>query len=208
MLVRRRKCALVVFAKSTPIDNPETLLRHTENVLKQSEILKSSYGMKIIECIPDKYKQYFWDALSLVCKAHDLGKIQSLFQNKILKACDKSELPPLKGLREVPHNIISPAFIKNHVKMYPKEIQAAIYQAIAFHHGRGSELLNDKAWAVVEDVIKNDIVNRLGELEDMQVLFKFDLRDPSSAYLRKLTHSQTEEEGRFLFDAERVTASS
>src|SRR5690606_41019923 len=106
----------------------------------------------------------FWDALFLVCAAHDLGKVQSLFQNKIFKACKRELelLQPVKGTKEIPHNIISPAFIRNQVRNFPREIRPAIYQAIAFHHGRGKEyLLSDKAWIAVEDAIKNDVCDKL-----------------------------------------------
>ncbi len=178
---------MVVFAKSTPIDNPETLFFHTNSVLQGYELLKNSYGIKIINVIPAQYKKYFWDALSLVCKAHDLGKVQSIFQNKLLKACKKESelLPTIEGLKEIPHNIVSPAFISADTKAFPKELRPAIYQAIAFHHGRGYELLDDKAWTGVEEVIKKDIVNRLHELREMQSLFSFDLR-ATAAYLFKL----------------------
>jgi CRISPR-associated endonuclease/helicase Cas3 len=179
----------VVLAKSTPIDNPETLLCHTREVLQQAELLKKSYEPKILESVPNQYRQYFWKALFLVCAAHDLGKVQSLFQNKILKACkrEKESLPPVRGIKEIPHNIISPAFIYNQVKEFPKEIRSAIYQAIAFHHGRGKEYLqSDKAWMAVEDAIKNDVCNRLAELEDVQQFFSCQLRPPSADYLRKL----------------------
>ena len=155
----------MVFAKSTPI---ETLFCHTKNVLEQVEILKRSYGTRVLKLIPSQYRDYFWDSFSLICKAHDLGKLQSLFQNKILRACKIDNLlQTIEGLNEIPHNIISPAFIGNHVKNFPAELRPAIYQTIAFHHARGRELLNDKSWSFVEEVIRKDIVSRLYDLEDM-----------------------------------------
>lgn len=179
----------MVLAKSAPIDNPETLFCHSREVLQQAELLKKSYGAKILEPVPNQYKQYFWNALFLVCAAHDLGKVQSLFQNKILKACKRENefLLSVRGIEEIPHNIISPAFIHNQVKEFSKEIRPAIYQAIAFHHARGKRYLeSDKAWMAVENVIKNDVCNRLAELEDMQQLFTYQLQSPSAGYLRKL----------------------
>ncbi|MEP0826714.1 MAG: CRISPR-associated endonuclease Cas3'', partial [Nitrososphaera sp.] len=122
----------MVLAKSNPIDNPETLFHHTKKVLQEAQHLKESYGSRILESVPSQYRQYFWDALFLVCAAHDLGKVQSLFQNKIFKACKRELelLQPVKGTKEIPHNIISPAFIRNQVRNFPREIRPAIYQAI------------------------------------------------------------------------------
>lgn len=175
---------MVVFAKSSPI---ETLFDHTNKVLIAAKNLRETYGNEITKLIPQRYREVFWDALFLACKVHDLGKIQSLFQNKILKASKKPLISIQEGLEEVPHNIISPAFIYNHIKLFPIKIQPAIYQAIAFHHKRGNdEFLYDKKWRIVIDVIKKDIVNRMTELEDMQNMFEYQLLSPSSSYLRKL----------------------
>lgn len=181
---------MVVYAKSSPIDNPESLFIHTSNVLKEAQCLKNSYGSRILEAIPERYRPFFWDAFFLVCKAHDLGKVQTLFQNKILKACKRNTLTPVRGVVEIPHNIISPAFIYNHVKVFPEELRPAIYQAIAFHHSRGKEWLDERKWVVeVREAIENDVSGRMKELEDMQALFDFKLPIPSSSYLRKLqTH--------------------
>ncbi len=178
----------MVYAKSAPL---ETLLCHTKKVLDGSETLQSScYREKIIQSIPVQYREYFWDALSLVCKAHDLGKVQTLFQNKILNACRRDLLPTVDGLVEIHHNMISPAFIHNFVIRFPKEIRPSIYQTIAFHHARvdiGKKLIDDDgAWLIVEDVIKRDVSKRLNELEDIQPLFNYELKEPSPYYLRQL----------------------
>jgi CRISPR-associated endonuclease/helicase Cas3 len=186
----------VVFAKSTPIDSPETLICHTKTVLEGSEYLRNTYGSKILNSVPTVYRKYFWDLLSLVCKAHDLGKVQTLFQNRILQACKRPTLPlTTKNLKDIPHNIISPAFIHNHVKSFPKDLRPVIYQAIAFHHKRGKkEYLNDNAWRYVEDVIKYDISDRLEELEDMQSIFSSKFSTPSGSYLRWLRMALDEDQ--------------
>jgi CRISPR-associated endonuclease/helicase Cas3 len=191
----------VVFAKSSPIDNPETLYSHTLTVLKEAQSLRDTYGTKILQSVPEQYRQFFWEALFLACKVHDLGKVQSLFQNKIRKAIkkDKTELlPVVKGISDVPHNIISPAFLHNLVEPFPENIRPTIYQAVAFHHGRGREyLLNDRAWIPVDDVIRKDVEGRMKELDEMQPLFGGSLVVPSSRYLRKLQAQYGPEEARF-----------
>ena len=191
----------MVLAKSSPIDNPETLYNHTITVVKEAQSLKDSYGVEILQSVPESYRQFFWDALFLACKVHDLGKVQSLFQNKILKAVkrNKSELLQVaKGIIDIPHNIISPAFLHNLAEPFPEKIQPTIYQAVAFHHGRGKEyLLNDRAWIPVEDAIRKDVDGRIKELDEMQPLFEGGLAAPSPRYLRKLQVQHGAEEARF-----------
>jgi CRISPR-associated endonuclease/helicase Cas3 len=191
----------VVLAKSTPINEPETLYVHTLNVLEETRSLKESYGTKILQSVPDDYRQYFWDALFLACKTHDLGKAQTPFQNKILKALkrSKSELFPVaEGVSEVAHNIVSPAFLHNYVKAFPEKIRPTIYQAVAFHHSRGKELLlKDSSWIVVDNIVKKDISKRLGELQDMQTLFDEGPLVPSSNYLRELQTRLDKDQTRF-----------
>lgn len=191
----------MVLAKSSPIDNPETLFNHTLTVLKEAQSLKDAYGEKILQSVPESYRQFFWDALFLACKAHDLGKVQSLFQNKILKAIkkDKAELLSVaRGISDIPHNIVSPAFLYNLVGPFPEKIRPAIYQAVAFHHGRGKEyLLNDRAWIPVEDAIRKDVEGRVRELDEMQPLFDGGLAAPSPRYFRKLQEQLGRDEARF-----------
>lgn len=191
----------MVFAKSSPIDNPESLYNHTLAVLKEAQSLKDTYEQKILQSVPEQYRQFFWDALFLACKVHDLGKVQSLFQNKILKAIkkDKSHLLQVaKGISDIPHNVISPAFLHGLVDPFPENIQKTIYQAVAFHHGRGKEyVLNDRAWIAVEDAIRKDVEGRLKELDEMQPLFGGRLTTPSPRYLRKLQAQHGPQEARF-----------
>ncbi|MGB9004067.1 MAG: hypothetical protein WCC52_09710, partial [Nitrosotalea sp.] len=128
---------MVVIAKSNPV---ESLFEHTNNVVKNIHDVQLLYGQKILNVLPEPYKQYFWEALELSCKAHDLGKAQSCFQAKILENILKydkigcngdykkkykqySDLIRDNQLKEIPHNILSPAFIKNHTNFFPEEIR-------------------------------------------------------------------------------------
>ena len=178
----------MVYAKSEPL---ETIPEHTKNVLLRCASLKNScYADRIISPIPSQYKQYFWDALYLVCKIHDLGKLQARFQNKILKKHNKEELRISDGIEEIPHNIISAAFLDNYINGYPKEIRPAIYQAVAFHHSRGSEYIKDgRKWILVIDCLDRDICNRLNELNDMysDSNIKLEYSIPSTNYRQYLT---------------------
>ena len=179
----------MVFAKSKP---KETLLEHTESVVKEAEELKRCYGKKILErCISSKYKDYFWPALNLVCKVHDMGKVQTLFQNKILKACHELEIPgPLNNsLIDIPHNIISPAFLnKELLSPFPKDLHPAIFQTIGLHHSRGTEYLqSNETWETVKRVILTDVTPRINELDDVNKgLFNNRLAEPNYNYRKKI----------------------
>ena len=111
-------------AKSTP---PETIVEHTNQVLFQYEQLKSCYPM-----IPNVN----WDILYLACLYHDLGKMNTKFQNKVNK--DNTLPDPLIDAKEVPHGYLSPAFlpIEELTIKYDKNMLRILYQTIYYHHHR------------------------------------------------------------------------
>ena len=170
-----------VFAKSYPITSPQTLWEHTQDVMANARELKNNYpSLGFL----DDNEEYFWDALDLVCKTHDLGKIATPFQYKICKAistqCEKNNiklpLPDINQLKtdsskipEIPHNILSPAFVLGSIQKFPEDIQNCIFQAIAYHHNRGRDLVNPTSWGKVKQAIADDLrpsAQKLSELED------------------------------------------
>lgn len=192
---------MVVIAKSNPV---ESLFEHTSNLIRNIRDVKSTYGEKILNVLPEPYRKYFWEALELSCKAHDLGKTQSNFQAKILSNAIKYgnnkyneedlneklkhylSLIKYNHLKEIPHNILSPAFINDHLNSFPKEIRRTVYQAIAFHHNRGKEFLFDDAqWQMVIDVVEKDLKKQLEQIKDMEELFGRSF-NPDPWYRRKL----------------------
>lgn len=204
---------MVVVAKSNPV---ETLFEHTTNLVQNVNVIQSTYGEKIQRVLSESYKKYFWEALELACKAHDLGKAQSHFQAKILSNILKNdnndsninrvesyrnylEIIKQNNLKEIPHNIISPAFIHNNVNSFPKEIKRTIYQAIAFHHNRGKEFINDDSqWKSVSDVVEKDLKKQLEQIKDMEEFFHENL-DPSPYYRRKLYPIINKKDAEFNF---------
>lgn len=58
-------------AKSFP---RETIIEHTDNLLEAFNLLKETYP---------NIKNINWDLLRLACIYHDLGKMNTKFQNKI-----------------------------------------------------------------------------------------------------------------------------
>lgn len=104
-------------AKSDP---KETIIEHTENLLKNVSLLKSLYPNVKVD----------WYLLKLVCLVHDLGKMNALFQNK---------LNGERSRNEIPHGYLSLAFIdyeKLEYKGYSEDQIKIVYQAIAYHHER------------------------------------------------------------------------
>ena len=201
---------MVVYAKSYPIDNPETLEEHTQKILEGLKLLEHIYYDKIIERIPSKYREFFWNSLELVCKSHDLGKINTNFQNKIrinlnkIREDEGLEKLPLINISnnikdDIPHNILSCAFIHNLIRNYPDDIKYTIYQTIAFHHRRGSDpnkspLLD---WHDIINCVENDLKPRFPELDNMQPLFNYKLNIPKPNYRHYLLEKLKDES--FIF---------
>lgn len=162
---------MVVYAKSRP---PEDLKTHTCNLLHELTTLRETYGDVIGKCLGADFDEYFWHALELVVKYHDLGKLHAAFQNRIRKIL-KEDLIPEKVKKEVPHNLLSPAFIKEAVQDFPEELYEAIYQAIAYHHDKEREaeiIVNQRKWNDIKDVIENDLKPNMALLSDMQDIVK------------------------------------
>jgi len=174
---------MVVYAKSNP---PETLTEHTERLLDGLAALRRIYGDAILSRVPDIYRSIFWEALELVVKCHDLGKIHTPFQNAIRKRL-KLPLLPETDAQELPHNLLSPAFIKSAVMHFPKDVQRAIYQAIAFHHSHhGVEfdyVQYTGQWKDVIEVVERDLTNvwrdRLAEPVSDLALDRMDVPTPA-----------------------------
>ena len=174
---------MVVFAKSNPIDKPQTLWEHTDDVVKNANELENNYPS--LGFLGDS-ERYFWNALMLACKAHDFGKISTPFQYKICKAINKQREKNNKELLsnnmdllkaraqkivEIPHNILSPAFVLEEIKELPESIQNCICQAIAYHHNRGRNLVNNTQWHTVTQAITDDLKPVAEQLDEIRNYF-------------------------------------
>ena len=58
------------YAKSNPI---ETIKEHTDKLLENLEILKRTYGSKIVQAI-DMPEERVWQLMEIICKYHDAEK--------------------------------------------------------------------------------------------------------------------------------------
>ena len=178
---------MVVYAKSQPV---ETLTEHTQRLLDGLQEIQCFYGETILKRVPDSYRSVFWEALELVVKCHDLGKIHTPFQNMIRKRLNEPLLPDL-SVPELPHNLLSPAFIKPLVASFPAEVKRAIYQAIAFHHFHGVEfdyIHYTGHWNKVDEAVEKDLAlvwrDRLADISSTLTLNG--ISSPTPAYKRHL----------------------
>ena len=87
-------------AKSDP---EKTIKEHTQDLLNQYEVLKKIY--------PSVLGQEDWEILEYAIKYHDLGKINTKFQNKLYKKLRKDLLVDEIEDEEIPHNFLSPHLV-------------------------------------------------------------------------------------------------
>ena len=113
-------------AKSKPV---ETIAEHTRLLVEHLESLKRLYPRLAVD----------WELLRLAVLFHDIGKINTKFQNKLYK---KLNFPLLedgfKDAEEIPHGNLSAALM-DRVKLkeaYDDENLRILYQSVYFHHAR------------------------------------------------------------------------
>ena len=127
----------MLYAKSNPV---ETLREHTDELLKQMNVLRESYG-KNINSLDFLEEEIFWQLLDFVIEFHDIGKAFSPFQELIKSRMDtKINEPKIVTHLEnnVGHNYLSPAFIDYSYidRKKNKELRAVLNQVIVYHHER------------------------------------------------------------------------
>ncbi|MCD2257199.1 CRISPR-associated helicase Cas3' [Lactobacillus sp. CC-MHH1034] len=145
---------MTYYAKSEKVDGErkygETIAEHTNHLLEQFHVLKQIY--------PDVLNKNDWTLLKIAAQYHDLGKMNSLFQKRLLQGGKPSS-------EEIPHALLS-------VTLVPiKEIQSdfdpkqklkeanhtkALIHAIAYHHERDFSHIELTNYQKAIDLLKND----------------------------------------------------
>lgn len=136
------------WAKSYP--QKETIKQHTEGLLSEYDTLKKLYP---------EIKYLNWEILKIACTYHDLGKMNTKFQNR-LGAKLSDQFPSIK---EIHHGYLSPAFLpKEKLKSKFNEDELRIlYQSIYYHHSR-DKIDNSEELKVI---IKGELLKYRDEFE-------------------------------------------
>ncbi len=135
---------------------PETLEKHTLNLLNELERLKRLYE--------DEFKKLgvnedFWTALRLACLFHDLGKISSHFQAKIKRILGEPYKIPSGLDKEIPHNYLSGIFlyVPEVKKSIDKNYLQHILYSVLFHHHRSLDFSKEYYQKVIEEDLSKNI---------------------------------------------------
>ena len=134
--------------------NKETILEHTENLVKNFNILINIYSNLNV----NKH------LLLLCCVYHDLGKININFQKGIENFSD------YKG---IPHGLLSLAFINVEnllLEFEISDIKALIY-SVALHHERDFFQITKKNYSVEIEKMNSEVKNFNFVLEKLEKLF-------------------------------------
>ncbi len=148
------------YAKSNPI---ETIKEHTDKLLENLEILKRTYGAKIVQVI-DMPEDRFWQLMEIICKYHDAGKVYSGFQNVIRKAIGEPLLVTKFNNEQIKHEQISPMFIPYKKYELTKTERKLVYQAIYYHHERNNTIHIDGD--LLKKIIEEDIKPNIPQIEN------------------------------------------
>ena len=148
------------YAKSNPI---ETIKEHTDKLLENLEILKKTYGEKIVQVI-DMPENRFWQLMEIICKYHDVGKVYSGFQNEIRKNIGESLLQTKFNNEQIKHEQISPMFVPYKEYELTKTERKLVYQSIYYHHERNNKLHVDVE--LLKEIIEEDIKPNIPQIEN------------------------------------------
>jgi CRISPR-associated endonuclease/helicase Cas3 len=112
----------------------KTIEEHTEELLKNLNLLKKTYG-KEIETLAGKE---VWELLRLSALYHDLGKASEGFQNKIRRV--RGERVKRGDYPDIPHNFLSTLFLVSgtayELALKDSVLWEILFFAVAFHHDR------------------------------------------------------------------------
>jgi CRISPR-associated endonuclease/helicase Cas3 len=148
------------YAKSNPI---ETIREHTDKLLENLEILKRTYGAKIVQVI-DMPEDRFWQLMEIICKYHDVGKVYSGFQNEIRKNIGEPLLHTKFNNEQIKHEQISPMFVPYKEYELTKIERKLVYQTIYYHHERNNTIHIDGD--LLKEIIEEDIKPNIPQIEN------------------------------------------
>lgn len=131
----------------------ETIIGHTESLIKNYALLKEYYP---------SIKNLDWDLLKLACLYHDMGKLNTKFQNKLMSKLNYPLLKDeLEDINEIPHGYLSPAFLdlEDIQEKYELDGLKILCQSIFYHHNREKPDNPDN----IKKTIKEDLSKYINE---------------------------------------------
>lgn len=147
----------------------ETIVDHTEKLVKNYAILK--------KCYPN-IKNLDWDILKLACVYHDMGKLNTKFQNKLMSKLNYSALKDeLEDINEIPHGYLSPSFLdlENIQEKYKIDGLKILCQSIFYHHNREKPDNFDNIKRTIKDdlskCVKGFSYERIGEINQLNTKY-------------------------------------
>ncbi|NMS88471.1 CRISPR-associated helicase Cas3' [Clostridioides difficile] len=177
----------MIYAKSNPV---ETLREHTDELLKQMNVLRECYGTNINR-LNFLEEERFWQLLDFVIEFHDIGKSFSPFQKLIRSKIDiETNEPKIVTHLEnnVGHNYLSPAFIDySYVdKEKDRELRAVLNQVIVYHHER--DIFIDKDFkTLIQKILDEDLINKVYELQhEFKVRYPIRTEKLSKVYIQSV----------------------
>lgn len=117
----------------------KSIQEHTDDLLHNLEILKQSYPNLNTD----------WDMLQLACIYHDLGKMNTEFQEAIHENIKHTGMP---------HGLLSLGFIDAdylETKGYNEKDIKILYHAVAYHHERNMSYTKDEIYDKIRTIEEN-----------------------------------------------------
>ncbi|CAM2995370.1 CRISPR-associated helicase Cas3' [Paenibacillus sediminis] len=118
---------MIFYAKSFPV---ETIEEHTNELLTRYDMLKKYYQSAL-----RSMNERDWELLRIAVQYHDVGKYDTVFQNKIRSVLEE-ELLEAASSYNVQHNYLSVMAIPDKELGLDKDEKRILFQAVAYHHER------------------------------------------------------------------------
>ncbi|MDR3597935.1 CRISPR-associated helicase Cas3' [Clostridium sp.] len=169
----------------------ETIISHTEELIKNYKLLKKYY--------PD-IKNLDWELLKLACVYHDMGKLNTKFQNKLMSKLNYPNLKDeLEDINEIPHGYLSPAFLdlESIQDKYGLDDLKILCQSIFYHHNREKPDNPDN----IKRTIKEDLSKYINEFSYERIGKVSELNTKYWKYVKRRLpdqESEDDEERRIL----------
>lgn len=144
---------MTFYAKS---ETKETIREHTDRLLDNLRLLKDNYGHKFV-----RMDERMWELLRIAAEYHDVGKANTVFQNKIRRAIHE-EMLETDCDADVPHNYLSVGLIPFSQLDLTKEESRLLIHAVGYHHER--DKLPDKE--MIRHILETDVMNQRNAISE------------------------------------------